>query len=118
MPFDTGLIYAAFQFEKLVIGLPVLIFLASLARFLLWALLTPVVGRAFGGLLANVVLAACAAVLLTHPPLAWAAVDYSYSLASRFIGGAGGLPETGSLEQAAREVDSVLGQFNQLINFN
>jgi hypothetical protein len=120
MPFDMSFVYdiqnMMSQFEKIAIGLPVLIFLASLARFLLWTLLTPVAGRALGGLLANIILAVGAVVLLTHPPLAWAAVDYSYSLASRFIGGAGGPPGTGALDQAVREFDNAFNQLTSVFN--
>jgi len=115
--FDIGFLNdlqnIVFQFQKLVIGLPALVIMASLARFLLWALLTPVLGR-MAGLAANLCVLFFAVMLFTHPDLAMAAINYSYAVAFRFVGGAGGLPGTGALDQVMREFDNAFSQITSV----
>ncbi|NHM25973.1 hypothetical protein G7K71_02890 [Desulfofundulus sp. TPOSR] len=100
------------QLEEFAVGLFVLVVLASLARTVLWALLTPVLGK-FAGLVANLCVWMFAAALLTHPALGMAAVNYSYAVASQFIGGAGGLPDfSGVIDGAVNgAVNQLLGAF-------
>ncbi|WP_027356578.1 hypothetical protein [Desulfofundulus thermocisternus] len=110
MYFDMGLFDSiqqmVFQFQKIAIGLPVLLIFAALAWMILWALLTPVFGR-FAGMVANVCMWVFAAMLLTNPTLGWAALDYSYAVASQFIG-TGGLPDipdfTGMVNDAVNQI--------------
>jgi hypothetical protein len=118
MPFDMSFVYgfqdAVFQVEKLAVGLFALVVLASLARMILWALLTPVFGR-FAGMVANMCMFAFAALLFTRPDLGMAAVNYSYAVASQLIGGAGGLPgvfDAGGLENVVNDaVNQIRGAF-------
>ncbi len=119
MPFDTGFVYelqnTVFQIQKIAIGLPVLVILASLIRLLLWAILTPVFGR-MAGLAADLCVFFFVIMLFTRPELMWAAVNWSYSLASRFVGGAGagGLPGMGAVDQVMREFDNAFSQLTGL----
>ncbi|MBE3585379.1 MAG: hypothetical protein IMW94_04300 [Thermoanaerobacter sp.] len=118
MPFDMSFVYdfqnAVFQMEKLAVGLFALVVLASLARMVLWALLTPVCGK-FAGLVSNVCMWVFAAMLFARPDLVMAAVNYSYVVASQFIGGAGGLPgvfDAGGLENMVNDaVNQIRGAF-------
>jgi hypothetical protein len=116
--FDTSFLYdlqnLAFQFRKFAIGLPVLVVAVSLARLLLWALLTPTCGR-LAGLVANLCMWVFAAMLFARPDLVMAAVNYSYAVASQFIGGASGLPgvfDAGGLENMVNDaVNQIRGAF-------
>lgn len=122
MPFDTGFITglqnAIFQMEKVAIGLPALLVAASLVRLLLWALLTPVFGR-WAGLMSNLCMYLAAALLFMKPGLAMTAIDYSYAVASRFIGGAGGLsalPGAGAVDQILNKINDVFCQLTSIFN--
>lgn len=109
--FDTSFLndlqQMAFQFQKLAIGLPALIFLAFLVRLLLLSLLTPVCGRA-ASLAANMCMFVFAALLFVIPETGMTAINWGYGLALRFTGsaGAGGLP--GVLE----ELNQVISEIN------
>ncbi|AEG15186.1 hypothetical protein Desku_1606 [Desulfofundulus kuznetsovii DSM 6115] len=92
----------AFQFQKITIGLPVLLIFVTLARMILWALLTPVFGR-FAGMVANMCMFAFAALFFARPDLGMAAIDYSYAVASQFIG-TGGLPGLDGVDRAVQDV--------------
>jgi hypothetical protein len=110
MPFDMSFVYdlqnAISQFEKIAIGLPVLIVAVSLARMVLWALLTPVFGR-MAGLVSSMCMWVFAAMLFARPDLGMAAIDYSYAVASQFIK-TGGLPDipdfTGMVNDAVNQI--------------
>ncbi len=121
MPFDMSFVYdlqnAIFQFEKIAIGLPVLIIAVSLTRMILWALLTPVFGR-MAGLISGMCMWAFAALLLARPDLGMAALNYSYAVASRFIGaGLPGVPDMGGLGGLEDAVNDAVNQIRGAFPF-
>jgi hypothetical protein len=122
-PFDTSFVYslqnAIFQFEKVAIGLPVLVLAVSLARFLLWVLLTPALGRA-AGLVSSLCMYLVVALLFMKPGLAMTAINYSYAVATRLIGGAGGLsalPGVGVVDQITSGINDAFSQLTSIFNF-
>lgn len=123
MPFDVGFVSslqsAIFQMEKVALGLPVLIFAAAIARFLLWVLLTPVFGR-FAGVMSSLCMYLVAALLFAKPGLAMTAINYSYAVATQLLGGAGGfsgLPGSGVVDQITSGINDAFSQLTNVFNF-
>ena len=109
----SGFLAAIYTFEKVAVGLPVLVLLFTVARVFLWALLSPVCGRQ-AGLVASV-LVYCAAFLLLAGGHGVAVVDWAAGLASNLLGGnLGGVGFGASsfgglgLEGIGREVERAL----------
>ncbi|WP_027716935.1 hypothetical protein [Desulfovirgula thermocuniculi] len=104
-----------YQLQKLAFALPVLALAFTALRALLWALLSPVLGR-FAGLVASVVLALAAFAFLTQPDAFWCAVDWGCAAACKALGvpcgGPGGVGPldalTGEAERGLRELSRAL----------
>lgn len=96
--FDTSFIYglqgAVFQMQKTVIGVIVLVFLFSMLRFVIWAVLSQWMDSWTAGTVASAVTVCAAFVIFSRPDALSAAAAFGYDLAAS-LGITGALPGAG-----------------------
>ncbi|WP_051276551.1 hypothetical protein [Desulfovirgula thermocuniculi] len=112
----SDLLSTFYQLQKLAFALPVLALAFAALRALLWALLSPVLGR-FAGFAANAVAAAAAFAFLSQPGALWKAADWGCAVACKALGvPCGGPGSAGPLDALTGEAERSLRELSRALS--